>query len=125
MLAQAVPREPADALTLDAAGLQRFDTSALAVLLECRRIAQTGGRGFAVATCRPRRWPRCMAWTACSSAHRHRYHDRRNDPQESQMTKLRTTLSVAALLGAAGLPCERPAGNRSTSSARCRPTGAT
>ena len=48
MLAQAVSREPDAELTLDAAGLQRFDTSAIAVLLECRRIAQAGGRGFAV-----------------------------------------------------------------------------
>jgi phospholipid transport system transporter-binding protein len=48
MLAQAVPREPDAELTLDAAGLKRFDTSAIAVLLECRRVAQAGGRGFAV-----------------------------------------------------------------------------
>jgi len=48
MLAQAVPREPDAEVTLDASGLQRFDTSALAVLLECRRLAQAGGRGFAV-----------------------------------------------------------------------------
>jgi phospholipid transport system transporter-binding protein len=54
MLAQAVPHEPAAALTLDAAGLQRFDTSALAVLLECRRIAQGGGRGFAVRNVPPK-----------------------------------------------------------------------
>ena len=54
MLAQAAPREPAEALTLDAAGLQRFDTSALAVLLECRRIAQAGGRGFTVRNVPPK-----------------------------------------------------------------------
>jgi phospholipid transport system transporter-binding protein len=48
MLAQAVPRQPRDELTIDAAQLRRFDTSALAVLLECRRIAQADGRAFAV-----------------------------------------------------------------------------
>jgi phospholipid transport system transporter-binding protein len=48
MLAQAVPREPDAEVTLDASGLMRFDTSALAVLLECRRLAQAGGRAFAV-----------------------------------------------------------------------------
>ena len=48
MLAQAVPREPDAHLTLDAAGLARFDTSAIAVLLECRRIAQADGRRFDV-----------------------------------------------------------------------------
>ena len=48
MLAQAAPREPDAALTLDAAGLKRFDTSAIALLLECRRIAQAGGRSFQV-----------------------------------------------------------------------------
>lgn len=48
MLAQAAPREPDAELTLDASGLLRFDTSAIAVLLECRRIAQAGGRRFAI-----------------------------------------------------------------------------
>jgi phospholipid transport system transporter-binding protein len=46
MLAQALPQEPDAEATLDASGLRRFDTSALAVLLECRRLAQAGGRGF-------------------------------------------------------------------------------
>jgi len=48
MLAQAVPQEPDAEVTVDASGLKRFDTSALAVLLECRRLAQSGGRAFAV-----------------------------------------------------------------------------
>ncbi len=48
MLAQALPREPDSEVTLDASGLERFDTSALAVLLECRRLAQAGGRCFTV-----------------------------------------------------------------------------
>jgi phospholipid transport system transporter-binding protein len=48
MLAQAVPHEPDARLTLDASGMTRFDTSALAVLLECRRLAQASGRAFTV-----------------------------------------------------------------------------
>ena len=46
MLAQGVSQEPDAEVTLDASGLGRFDTSALAVLLECRRLAQAGGRRF-------------------------------------------------------------------------------
>ena len=46
MLAQAAPGQPGAELVVDAAGLQRFDTSAIAVLLECRRIAQADGRTF-------------------------------------------------------------------------------
>jgi phospholipid transport system transporter-binding protein len=46
MLAQAVPQEPDAEVSLDASGLTRFDTSALAVLLECHRLAQAGGRAF-------------------------------------------------------------------------------
>ena len=34
--------------TVDASGLLRFDSAALAVLLECRRLAQAAGQGFAV-----------------------------------------------------------------------------
>jgi phospholipid transport system transporter-binding protein len=48
LLAQALPGDPDAEVTIDAAGLQRFDTSVLAVLLECRRIAQAAGRAFAV-----------------------------------------------------------------------------
>ena len=40
-------REPV--LTMDAAALQSFDTSAVAVLLECRRLADAWGKGFALA----------------------------------------------------------------------------
>lgn len=35
-------------VTVDAAGLQHFDSSALAVLLECQRLAAAWGKGFAV-----------------------------------------------------------------------------
>ena len=44
MLAQGVSQEPDAEVTLDASGLGRFDTSALAVLLECSRIAAAGKR---------------------------------------------------------------------------------
>jgi phospholipid transport system transporter-binding protein len=54
MLAQAAPRQGAAELTIDAAQLRRFDTSALAVLLECRRIAQADGRAFAVRNAPPK-----------------------------------------------------------------------
>jgi phospholipid transport system transporter-binding protein len=54
MLNQALAREPADQLLIDAAGLQQFDSSALAVLLECRRVAQTSGRSFALRAAPPR-----------------------------------------------------------------------
>lgn len=33
---------------VDASGLQQFDSSALAVLLECQRLASGWGKGFAV-----------------------------------------------------------------------------
>ena len=54
MLAQAAPRQGEADLMIDAAQLRRFDTSALAVLLECRRIAQADGRGFAVRNAPPK-----------------------------------------------------------------------
>ena len=33
-------------MVINASGLQQFDSSALAVLLECRRLAQAFGRSF-------------------------------------------------------------------------------
>lgn len=49
MLEQAAKREgSAGPVEIDASGLQRFDSAALAVLLECRRLAQSFGRAFAV-----------------------------------------------------------------------------
>jgi phospholipid transport system transporter-binding protein len=48
MLAQALKREPVTEAVIDASALQQFDSSALAVLLECQRLAQASGRGFAV-----------------------------------------------------------------------------
>jgi phospholipid transport system transporter-binding protein len=35
-------------VTVDASALQRFDSAALAVLLECQRLATAWGKGFAV-----------------------------------------------------------------------------
>jgi phospholipid transport system transporter-binding protein len=49
MLRQAMDRESGQQqVVIDAAPLSRFDSSALAVLLECRRLAQATGRSFAV-----------------------------------------------------------------------------
>ena len=47
MLAQAL-RGQQEAVVADAAGLLAFDSSALAVLLECRREAQLHGKRFSV-----------------------------------------------------------------------------
>lgn len=49
MLSQALAREAgSDPVCVDASGLQQFDSSALAVLLDCRRNALALGRGFVV-----------------------------------------------------------------------------
>ena len=47
-LAQALRSDAGATATVDAAGLRRFDSAALAVLLDCRRLAQAAGKGFAV-----------------------------------------------------------------------------
>jgi phospholipid transport system transporter-binding protein len=49
MLAQALRSDPGKAVVADAAALARFDSSALAVLLDCRREALALGKTFAVA----------------------------------------------------------------------------
>lgn len=46
-LPQAVQSQPAE-LVADASALQQFDSSALAVLLECRRQAMAAGKAFSV-----------------------------------------------------------------------------
>lgn len=46
-LPQAVQAQPGD-LVADASALQQFDSSALAVLLECRRQALAAGKAFSV-----------------------------------------------------------------------------
>ena len=48
MLAQALKREADSGVVIDASGLQHFDSAALALLLECRRLSQAWGKGFAV-----------------------------------------------------------------------------
>ncbi len=48
LLAQALQGERDGEVVVDASPLQQFDTSALAVLLECRRLAQAAGRPFRI-----------------------------------------------------------------------------
>jgi phospholipid transport system transporter-binding protein len=48
MLAQALRSEPGTQAVADASALRHFDSSALAVLLECRREALALGKSFAV-----------------------------------------------------------------------------
>jgi phospholipid transport system transporter-binding protein len=62
MLAQALQQQAKGAgapagrgdVTVDASGLQRFDSSALAVLLECHRLAKAWGQGFVVRNAPPK-----------------------------------------------------------------------
>ena len=48
MLQQGLAAQSGSAAVIDASALAQFDSSALAVLLECRREASALGRGFAV-----------------------------------------------------------------------------
>ena len=54
MLAQALRSDPSREAVADASGLRVFDSSALAVLLECRREALAQGKTFAVSNLHPR-----------------------------------------------------------------------
>ena len=54
MLAQALRSEPGPQAVADASALRSFDSSALAVLLECRREALALGKSFAVTQLHPR-----------------------------------------------------------------------
>ena len=54
MLSQALQGEPDSGVVIDASPLQQFDTSALAVLLECQRLAQAWGKGFSVRQAPPK-----------------------------------------------------------------------
>jgi phospholipid transport system transporter-binding protein len=47
MLTQALSSQ-SEVVVADAAGLTKFDSSAIAVLLECRREAQIAGKSFSV-----------------------------------------------------------------------------
>jgi phospholipid transport system transporter-binding protein len=48
MLEQGMRSDPAPVIVADASALSRFDSSALAVLLDCRREALALGKTFAV-----------------------------------------------------------------------------
>ena len=54
MLAQALRSEPGREAVADASALQQFDSSALAVLLECRREALAMGKTFVASRLPPR-----------------------------------------------------------------------
>jgi phospholipid transport system transporter-binding protein len=54
MLAQALRSDPGPQAVADASALRHFDSSALAVLLECRREALALGKTFAVNQLPPR-----------------------------------------------------------------------
>lgn len=54
MLQQGMAGQRGSAAVVDASALERFDSSALAVLLECRREASALGRSFAVKGLSPR-----------------------------------------------------------------------
>lgn len=48
MLGQALRREADPGIQVDASSLQQFDTAALAVLLECRRLAHAWGKELTI-----------------------------------------------------------------------------
>lgn len=48
MLSQTLQRDTSATLTVDASPLREFDSAAIAVLLECRRLATAWGKPFAV-----------------------------------------------------------------------------
>jgi phospholipid transport system transporter-binding protein len=54
MLGQALALESDAEILLDASALRQFDSSALAVLLECRRRAQARGKTFVVRSMPPK-----------------------------------------------------------------------
>jgi phospholipid transport system transporter-binding protein len=54
MLQQGIAGQADSATVVDASALVHFDSSALAVLLECRRESSARGRGFAVKGLPPR-----------------------------------------------------------------------
>ena len=54
MLAQALRSAPGTQAMADASALRRFDSSALAVLLECRREALALGKTFTVSQMHPK-----------------------------------------------------------------------
>lgn len=54
MLTQGLSREQVPDVVLDASALTHFDSAALAVLLECQRLAQSSGRRLALRQAPPK-----------------------------------------------------------------------
>jgi len=54
MLSLALKRESEPNITVDASSLKHFDSSVLAVLLECQRLAHAWGKGFGVRLAPPK-----------------------------------------------------------------------
>lgn len=54
LLSQAIKGEPESGVVIDASNLKQFDSSALAVLLECHRLARGWGKGFALRQAPPK-----------------------------------------------------------------------
>ncbi len=54
LLTQALKSEPGGAVVVDASNLQQFDSSALAVLLECQRAADAWGKPFELRNAPPK-----------------------------------------------------------------------
>ena len=54
LLAQGLKGEPDSGVVISAEGLQHFDSSALAVLLECQRLAQAFGKSFELRAAPPK-----------------------------------------------------------------------
>ena len=54
MLEQSMRADDAATLTVDASALRSFDSAAVAVLLECRRLARAWNRGFEVCRAPPK-----------------------------------------------------------------------
>ena len=48
LLTQSLPKDGEAPVTIDASGLHQLDTAAIAVLLECRRLAQAWGKEFEI-----------------------------------------------------------------------------
>lgn len=48
MLSQALQRDASTTLTVDASALRELDSAAIAVLLECKRLAHAWGKTFAI-----------------------------------------------------------------------------
>ena len=54
LLTQALKGEPQGEVVVDASNLRRFDSSAIAVLLECQRAADAWGKPFALRNAPPK-----------------------------------------------------------------------